>query len=126
VGDQDADKLRVAFRKFVNDRLPSDCSASFIEHGASGGIQLSYDSPLIKKAMSALSDEWPKPAVLVGGGGSIPIVGDFQTFLGMDSLLVGYGLNDDQLHSPNEKYELNSFHKGIRSWIRILHELSET
>ncbi|MEO9458356.1 MAG: M20/M25/M40 family metallo-hydrolase [Lentilitoribacter sp.] len=125
VGKQDADKLRIAFRKFVNDRLPSDCSASFEEHGASGGIQLSYDSPLIKKAMSALSDEWPKPAVLVGGGGSIPIVGDFQTFLGMESLLVGFGLADDQLHSPNEKYELNSFHKGIRSWIRILHELGE-
>lgn len=125
VGKQDPDKLRVAFRKFVNERLPSDCTASFKEHGASGGIQLSYDSPLIKKAMSALSDEWPKPAVLVGGGGSIPIVGDFQTFLGMDSLLVGFGLADDQLHSPNEKYELNSFHKGIRSWIRILDKLAQ-
>jgi acetylornithine deacetylase/succinyl-diaminopimelate desuccinylase-like protein len=85
---------------------------------------LSFDSPLIQKATKALSDEWPKPTVLVGMGGSIPIVGDFQTFLGMDSLLVGFGLADDQLHSPNEKYELTSFHKGIRSWIRILNELA--
>ena len=124
VGDQDADALRISFRKFVTDRLPKDCTASFHEHGASGEIQLSFDSPLIQKATKALSDEWPKPTVLVGMGGSIPIVGDFQTFLGMDSLLVGFGLADDQLHSPNEKYELTSFHKGIRSWIRILNELA--
>jgi acetylornithine deacetylase/succinyl-diaminopimelate desuccinylase-like protein len=120
VGQQDPQKIRDSFRAYVRAQIPADCSVEFHEHGGSPAIQLSYDSPVLTKAKTALSDEWPKPAVVVGMGGSIPIVGDFQTYLGMDSLLVGYGLIDDRIHSPNEKYDLISFHKGIRSWIRIL------
>ena len=120
VGTQDSEKIRESFRAYIRSQIPADCSVEFHEHGGSPAIQLSYDSPVLTKAKGALSDEWPKPAVVVGMGGSIPIVGDFQTYLGMDSLLVGYGLIDDRIHSPNEKYDLNSFHKGIRSWVRIL------
>lgn len=124
VGEQDPIAIRSSFQKFVTDRLPKDCTAEFENHGASPALQLSYDSPIIEKAKSALADEWPNPPVLMGGGGSIPIVGDFKTQLGMDSLLVGFGQEDDQLHSPNEKYELTSYHKGIRSWVRILAALT--
>lgn len=125
VGEQNPDKIRENFRAFVRARIPADCSVEFLEHGASPAIQLPYDSAFLTKAKLALSDEWPKPAEVIGMGGSIPIVGDFQTFLGMDSLLVGFGLVDDRIHSPNEKYELNSFHKGIRSWIRIIEALAK-
>ncbi len=124
VHKQDPDKIRAAFRKFVEERIPADCSVEFEKHGGSPAIQLSYDSPVITKAKAALSDEWSKAAVLTGSGGSIPIVGDFRTFLGMESLLVGFALADDCIHSPNEKYDLNSFHKGQRSWARILAALT--
>ncbi len=125
VGDQDPAKIRESFRAYVRSKIPADCSVEFHEHGGSPAIQLSYDSPVLTKAKNALSEEWPKPAVVIGMGGSIPIVGDFQKMLGMDSLLVGYGLTDDRIHSPNEKYDLKSFHKGIRSWIRILDALAK-
>jgi acetylornithine deacetylase/succinyl-diaminopimelate desuccinylase-like protein len=124
VGHQDPAKVRESFRAYVRSRIPADCTVEFHEHGGSPAIQLAYDSPALTKARNALSDEWANPAVVVGMGGSIPIVGDFQTMLGMDSLLVGFGLVDDRIHSPNEKYDLKSFHKGIRSWARILSALA--
>ncbi len=124
VGNQNPEKIREAFRAYVRSKVPADCSVEFHAHGGSPAIHLPYESPLLNTAKVALSDEWPKPAVIIGMGGSIPIVGDFQKMLDMESLLVGFGLSDDRIHSPNEKYELQSYHKGIRSWIRILDALA--
>lgn len=125
VGEQDPDAIRKNFREFVKARLPEDCSVEFEEHGGSPAIQLPYDSDALTAAKQVLTDEWPKPAIMVGMGGSIPIVGDFQALLGMQSLLVGFAQPDDRIHSPNEKYNLTSFHKGQRSWARILAVLAK-
>ena len=125
VGDQDPVKVQEAFRAFVRARLGPNDKAEFLSHGASPALRLPLSSPYLAKARAALADEWQRPAVLKGSGGSIPIVGAFKRELGMDSLLVGFGLDDDRIHSPNEKYDLKSFHKGARSWARVLAALAE-
>jgi acetylornithine deacetylase/succinyl-diaminopimelate desuccinylase-like protein len=124
VGDQDPEKIRDAFRAFVRSRLPADCKVEFGNFGLAPAIQLSFDNPALTKARAVLADEWGHKAVAVGAGGSIPIVADFKNVLGMDSLLVGFALDDDRVHSPNEKFDLTCYHKGIRSWARILDALS--
>jgi acetylornithine deacetylase/succinyl-diaminopimelate desuccinylase-like protein len=124
VGTQDPKAIRDAFRKFVRARLPADCKVEFANHACSPAMQVDYKNAALGKARAALADEWGKKAVTVGAGGSIPIVGDFKSVLGMDTLMVGFALDDDRVHSPNEKYDLKCFHKGIRSWARILAALA--
>ena len=124
VGQQDPDKIRESFRAMVRSLLPADCSVDFHGHGNGPASVMATTNPAFEKARAALSDEWPRPAAFVGSGGSIPIAGYFKTILNMDSMLVGFALDDDLIHSPNEKYDVRSFHKGIRSWARILDRLA--
>lgn len=119
VGDQDPDLIWAAFETHVRSHLPADCSAEFNVRGGSRAISLASDSPPLAATRAALDAEWGKSALLASGG-SIPVVNSIRSILGMDSVMVGFALNDDNIHSPNEKYDLNSFHKGIRSWVRIL------
>jgi acetylornithine deacetylase/succinyl-diaminopimelate desuccinylase-like protein len=123
VGSQDPVKIRDSFRAMVHSLLPADCTVEFHGHGTSPASVMATTNPAFEKARAALSDEWPRPAAFVGSGGSIPIAGYFKTILGMDSMLIGFALDDDLIHSPNEKYDIRSFHKGIRSWARILDRL---
>jgi len=125
VEGQDPGKIRKAFRDYVTARLPKDCTAEFGDHSSAPAIALDWNMKPLAAAKLALTEEWGKEAVLMGSGASIPIVADFKKTLGLDSLLVGFGLDDDNIHSPNEKYDLKSFHKGIRSWARILGALAE-
>jgi acetylornithine deacetylase/succinyl-diaminopimelate desuccinylase-like protein len=126
VGAQDPDKIRAAFRDFVRARLPADCSAEFGNFTSAPAFNVPFDNPALAKARAALAQEWGKKAVTVGAGGSIPIVSDFKDVLGMDTLMVGFALDDDRVHSPNEKFDLKCFHKGIRSWVRILAALANS
>ena len=124
VGDQDPDQVWATFEEHVRSRLPADCRAEFLPRGGSRAISLASDSPPLAAAKRALEAEWGKSALLASGG-SIPVVNSIRSILGMDTVMVGFALNDDNIHSPNEKYDLKSFHKGIRSWVRILAELGE-
>jgi acetylornithine deacetylase/succinyl-diaminopimelate desuccinylase-like protein len=125
VGAQDPQKIRDAFRAFVRERLPADARVEFQSFGAAPAIELPFDNPALARTRTALAAEWGKKAVTVGEGGSIPIVSDFKRILGMDTIMVGFALDDDRVHSPNEKYDLTSFHKGTRSWARILAALAQ-
>jgi acetylornithine deacetylase/succinyl-diaminopimelate desuccinylase-like protein len=125
VGKQKPEKIVKAFRSFVKARLPKDCKAAFSpKAGGSPASEIKEDSAYIRKISGALKDEFKRESALVGSGGSIPIVRYFKDILGMDSVLVGFGLNDDAIHSPNEKYNLSSYHRGIRSWARIIAALA--
>src|SRR5437660_737962 len=125
VPGQDPQKIRDNFRKLVASQVPTDCKVEFGDHSSAPAIALPWDMKPLAAAKRALTDEWGKEALLIGSGASIPIVADFKKTLGLDTVLVGFGLDDDNIHSPNEKYDLNSFHKGIRSWARILSALAE-
>ncbi len=124
VGDQDPDAIRMSFRKMVQDALPADCTVTFKDHSNGRASVFETDDPAFEAARQALSDEWNVPAAYIGCGGSIPIAGHFQRIVDTTPMLIGFGKDDDQIHSPNEKYDMESFHKGMRSWVRILAALS--
>ena len=125
VSGMDPDKIRAAFRAHVEARLPPDATVSFKPHGGSPAVTVPTDGPFLRKAAAALEAEWGREAALIGSGGSIPVTGDFKRILGLDSLLIGFARDNDRIHSPNEKYDLRSYHKGIRSWVRIMAALAE-
>ena len=124
VGDQDPLAIREAFREMVSAALPKDCSVTFTEHGANKACVIDVSDPAFERARLALQEEWRVPAAFIGGGGSIPIAGHFQELLDTKPMLIGFGKDDDALHSPNEKYDMESFAKGMRSWARILAALT--
>ena len=120
VPGQDPDAVVDQFRQFVLDRLPEGATATFADFARAPGVEVNVDSPHVRAALDALGEEYGKPAILMGCGGSIPVVTSLKSILGLDSILMGFGLDDDQVHSPNEKFEEVCFHHGIRSHIRLL------
>ena len=125
VGDMDPDALRLKIRKHVEERLKPDCKVVWDNdlEGSRASV-MNIARPEFEAARGALSDEWNREAVFCGMGGSIPIAGFFKSILDMDAMLIGFANEDDAIHSPNEKYDLESFHKGIRSWARVLDALT--
>ena len=125
VPDQDAQTVYAAFQRFVADRLPPGAEVSFEVFAMSPGMEIATGTPWVKAARAALQQEYGRPAVMIGSGGSIPVVEQIKRTLGIDTLMMGFGLDDDQIHSPNEKFEMRCFHKGTRSHAILLGKLAE-
>lgn len=125
VSRQDPEKVLKSFRKWAEAQIPADCEIVWHDgiEGSPASV-MEIGDPAFEAARQALTEEWGRAAAFVGSGGSIPIAGYFKTVLGMDAMLIGFGRDDDQIHSPNEKYDLDCFHKGIRSWARVLARLA--
>ena len=124
VPGQNPEAVVAAWRGFVNARLPPDARAEISTFGTAPGIAIPPDLPLVRAAQSALQGEFGRPAVLIGSGGSIPVVESLRRLLGLDTLLLGFGLDDDQVHSPDEKFDVSCFRHGIRAHARLLGELA--
>ena len=124
VSRQDPDRIAAAFEEFVRSRLPAGCRAEFESHGANPAIEVRETSRFLGAAETGLRAVFGKAPLLIGTGGSIPAVGAIGRILGMDSLLVGFGLDDDCVHSPNEKFELACYRNAIRSHAAMLGEFA--
>ena len=124
VPGQDPVAVEQGFKQFMQDRVPADAKLEFTTFGTSPGLEMNTDSPFMQAAQAALTDEYGRPAVMIGCGGSIPVVDTITRELGMDSVLMGFGLEDDQVHSPNEKFEVRCFQQGLRSHARLLGKLA--
>lgn len=113
------------YKDFVEEICPKGvtCEVRMIHSG--DPIVVSTDNEYIRAAKQAMATVFGKDTVFVRGGGSIPIVGDFVRELGMPTVMMGFGLPDDNLHAPNEKFHLPNFHRGIESIIRFFETVGQ-
>ena len=123
VPGQDAHKIKAGFRHFLDARMPEDCRYDLAELGAGPALKTSTNSPFLKAAEAALGDVFDRAPILVGMGGSIPAVGAIREHLGIESVLMGFGLDDDRVHAPNEKFELRCFLNGMKAHATLLNRL---
>lgn len=124
VPGQDPEKILAGLRAFLDARMPKDFRHEITTFGKSPAIRVPTDSRYLGAVLGGLGDVYAKAPVLIGSGGSIPVVGMIQEELGFDSLLVGFGLEDDRVHSPDEKFEVACYRNGIRSHAAILGRLA--
>lgn len=115
VPNQNPDKVVAAFRKYVAEVTPAGIQVEVRVLSAGPAIVVNPDHKAISVAAEAFADVMGKPTVFTRSGGSIPIVGDFARHLGIPTVLMGFGLPDDGLHSPNEKYKLANYYAGIKT-----------
>ena len=125
VANQDPEKVPGMFEKWLNERTPEGCRWEFKDlHGGAPGT-VSTESPYLAAARDALEKASGTDAALIKSGGSIPVVGLLKSALGLDTLLIGFGLDDDRVHSPNEKFELDCYRLGLATHAHLVSEFAK-
>ncbi len=122
VPNQNPDKIIAAYKKFVKENTPAGVEMDVRVLSSGAAIMVNPDHPAINVAARAFKDILGRDTVFVRSGGSIPIVGDFAKHLGIPTVLMGFGLPDDGLHSPNEKYKLANYYSGIMTIAHFFEE----
>jgi acetylornithine deacetylase/succinyl-diaminopimelate desuccinylase-like protein len=125
VPNQDPDKVMAAYKEFVKQNTPAGITTEVRVLSAGPGLMVNPDHPAIRTAAKAFSDMLGRPTVFIRSGGSIPIVGDFARNLGIPTILMGFGLPDDGLHSPNEKYKIDNYYIGIMTVAHFLEQYGQ-
>ncbi|MCG8616003.1 MAG: M20/M25/M40 family metallo-hydrolase, partial [Desulfobacterales bacterium] len=123
--NQDPEKINAAFTAWLHDHTPPGCTWEISHLGSAHPVAVDTNSPYMAAARRAMKAGTNTDPVLVRDGGTIPVIATFKNTLNLDTLLMGFGRNDDNLHSPNEKFNLDSFDKGARSHAALLHELAQ-
>ncbi len=123
VADQDPRKITRLFFKWCRDHTPPGCRWELIDHHGGPGVTTPIDSPEMEAATRALQAASGRRVSLIRSGGSIPVAGSLKKHLGIDTIFMGFGLDDDRVHSPNEKFEVACFDLGARSHACFVHEL---
>lgn len=126
VPQQDPARIAASLRAMIQQLCPAGITWELVENHHAPGLVIPLDSPYMNAAARAVERGFGTAPVFIREGGSIPIVNRFAATLGVDTLLLGWGLNDDNTHSPNEKFCLADFHRGIRSSAYLWEELAGT
>jgi acetylornithine deacetylase/succinyl-diaminopimelate desuccinylase-like protein len=125
VPNQTPAKTFAVYKSYVEKIVPPGVSVDVRLIHAGDACLIPVDNRYVQAATFALHEVWGKNTVFIRSGGSIPIVGDLERHFGMPSVLMGFGLPDDNIHAPNEKFSLKNFELGIESLIRFLEEVGE-
>ena len=122
---QDPRKITAALKRRLAELCPRGIKLELIEFHGAPGVVVSLDSPFVAAAQRAIERGFGRRPVFIREGGSIPVVGTFHDLLGVDSLLLGWGQDDDNTHSPNEKFCLADFQRGIKASAYLWQELGQ-
>jgi len=125
VPDQRPEMIQSSLETYLNSNAPPTVTWELEQLASCSPAIVERDSDAVRAASRALATVWGVEPVFTRQGGTVPVVGMMQELLGIDSLMLGFGLPDDNLHAPNEKLHLPNFYRGIETYIRFMHETAK-